>query len=101
VNSNSAKSKPGRRDKFDIIARVIETCTSGAKKTNVMHKSNLSFYQLNHYIRVTLEYGLLAKQIDDEGKAILTATPKGLDFLRKYDKILQILASERTRSPLV
>jgi predicted transcriptional regulator len=101
VNSNSAKSKPGRRDKFDIIARVIEICIDGARKTKVMHKSNLSFAQLNHYLRVTLEYDLLAKQINDKGKAILVATPKGLDFLQKYDEMLQILASETTRSPLI
>jgi predicted transcriptional regulator len=83
VNSNSAKTKPGRRDKFYIIARVLETCISSAKKTNIMYKANLSFNQLNHYIKITLEYALLAKQIDDKGKAILTATPKGLDFLQK------------------
>ena len=59
-----------------------------------MYKANLSFDQLNHYIKITLESDLLAKQIDDKGKAILTATPKGLDFLQKYDRILQLLASE-------
>ena len=94
MDSNSAKTKPGKRDKFHIIACVLETCTGGARKTKIMYKANLNFIQLGHYIAITTKYALLAKQIDDEGNAILTVTPRGLDFLQKYDEILQILASE-------
>jgi len=94
VDSKPAKTKPGRRDKLYIMASVLETCVSGAKKTKIMYTANLSFSQLTNYIAITLEHDLLAKQIDDKGRAILRATPKGLDFLQKYDEISQILASE-------
>src|SRR4030066_138644 len=55
-----------RRDKLFIIAEIIEIARDGSLKTQVMYRANLSFTQLNDYLRFMLRISLLEKVLENE-----------------------------------
>lgn len=68
-----------RRDKLDILARILEVTVAPCKKTHILYKANLNYYQLNRYLAELLDLGLV-----EEVKAPYNAyviTNKGKDFL--------------------
>ncbi|MCX8153094.1 MAG: winged helix-turn-helix domain-containing protein [Candidatus Bathyarchaeota archaeon] len=79
-----------RRDKFGIIAEILEIAKDGTLKTQIMYKANLSFTQLNEYLGFMLKNGLIT-QVSDKGKMVYAATSKGLDFLRRYCELAELL----------
>ena len=82
-----------RRDKLFIIAEIIEIARDGSLKTQVMYRANLSFTQLNDYLRFMLRISLLEKVLEND-KDVYRATEKGLDFLQRYREINELLKSE-------
>jgi predicted transcriptional regulator len=82
-----------RRDKLYIIAEILEIAKDGVLKTQIMYRANLSFTQLNEYIRFMLKNELLGKVILN-GKELYKATLKGLNFLQRYHEITELLKSE-------
>lgn len=79
-----------RRDKLYIIAEILEIAKCGTLKTQVMYRANLSFSQLNTYLKFVLKTGLLDKILEG-GKNIYLTTEKGLDFLQRYREIAALL----------
>ncbi|MEM2912130.1 MAG: winged helix-turn-helix domain-containing protein [Candidatus Bathyarchaeia archaeon] len=82
-----------RRDKLYIIAEILEIAGDGALKTQIMYRANLSFTQLNEYLKFMLKIRFLDMFIKD-GKEFYKATEKGLDFLQKYREITDLLKTE-------
>jgi predicted transcriptional regulator len=41
-----------RRDKLYIIAEILEIAKEGTLKTQIMYRANLSFTQLNDYLKI-------------------------------------------------
>ena len=82
-----------RRDRLHIMAEVLEVTIDGALKTQVMYKANLSFAQLNEYLSLLLELGLL-KTKKMEQKTIYKTTRKGVKYLKGYEKIRGFLAKQ-------
>jgi predicted transcriptional regulator len=79
------------RSKTEIINQVLgaaatngKDSSSGATKTQIMYKSFLSFDQLNRYLSLLLENGLLNY---NKKTAKYKVTDKGLKFLKVYDQI--------------
>jgi len=79
-----------RRDKLNIIAEILEIAKDGTLKTQIMYRANLSFTQLNEYLRFMLKNELLTK-VPDKGKMVYAATAKGLDFLQRYCELTELL----------
>ena len=82
-----------RRDRLHIMAEVLEVTIDGALKTQVMYKANLSFAQLNEYLSLLLELGLL-KTKKMEQKTIYKTTRKGVKYLKGYEKIRGFLVKQ-------
>ncbi len=82
-----------RRDKLSIIAEILEIAKDGSLKTQIMYKANLSFAQLNEYLKFMLKIQLLRKSVD-KGKAVYEATPKGLEFLQRHSDLKGLLMEE-------
>ena len=55
-----------------------------------MYKANLSFAQLNDYLKFMLKTGLLNK-FRGNGKDVYAATEKGLDFLQRHFELTEML----------
>jgi len=88
-------SNPGskRRDKLYIVAEILEIARDGSLKTQIMYRANLSFTQLNDYLRFMLKINLLERVLRND-REIYRATGKGLDFLQRYREINELLKSE-------
>lgn len=71
------------RARRDIIAEILESSMNGKSKTNIMIEVRLSFYQLNKYLSLNQQAGLL--QVSNNSKIKkYTTTEKGIEFLRLY-----------------
>ncbi len=79
-----------RRDKLCIIAEILEIAKEGTLKTQIMYKANLSFAQLNDYLKFMLTIKLIQK-LENKGKEIYLATEKGLDFLQRQCELNELL----------
>jgi predicted transcriptional regulator len=82
-----------RRDKLSIIAEILEIAKEGTLKTQIMYKANLSFAQLNDYLKFMLKNDLLRK-FRANGKDVYTATEKGVDFLQRHFELTELLTEE-------
>jgi predicted transcriptional regulator len=90
MGSNPASK---RRDKLYIVAEILEIARDGSLKTQIMYRANLSFTQLNDYLRFMLKINLLERVLEND-KQIYRATGKGVDFLQRYREINELLRSE-------
>ena len=80
-----------RRDKLVIMAEIMEISKTRALKTQIMYKANLSFSQLNEYLKLLTKIKLLEKTVDENGKEIYRSTSKGKDFLLRQQEIMELL----------
>jgi predicted transcriptional regulator len=76
------------RSRTDIVASVLETANSGAKKTQIMYRAFLSHAQLQKLVSLLVENGLLEY---DERMQTFKTTDKGFKFLTIYREMDQVL----------
>jgi predicted transcriptional regulator len=89
-----------RRDNIEIMSQILEAAAAkneqssggGATKTWLMYRSFLTHTQLNHYLSILADSGLL--QYDSLSKKFKT-TEKGLRFLKAYREIEQMTKKGR------
>jgi predicted transcriptional regulator len=86
LTENSSK----RRDRLVIMAEIIGIAKKGSSKTHIMFKANLSFSQLNQYLTLLSNTGLLEKTAIN-GRVIFKATSKGLDFMERQQQVIDML----------
>ena len=86
-----------RRDKLVIMAEIMDITKTGALKTQIMYRANLSFSQLNGYLKLLTSNKLLEKTAAN-GKDIYKATPKGKDFLTRHGQVMELLYHENTNA---
>ena len=84
------ENTPKRRDKLIIIAEIIDIASKGTSKTHIMFKANLSFSQLNQYLELLIQTGLLERS-RCSGKEIYRATKKGKEFMEKQCQVVSFL----------
>jgi UDP-N-acetyl-D-mannosaminuronate dehydrogenase len=81
------------RNADETIASILNSAIGGVTKTTIMYKSFITYDQLNEYLSLLLEKGLIAYQ---EGEKLYRTTDNGLSFLQaskkpaQYNKILII-----------
>ena len=83
-----------RRDHLFIMAEILEVAIDGALKTQVMYRANLSFAQLNEYLRLMLDLKLLETSKNTE-RVMYKTTSKGVRYLQSYREIRDLLKRER------
>ena len=86
-----------RRDRLFIIAEILEIARDGTLKTQIMYRANLSFTQLNDYLKFMLKINLLGKIVEND-KEKYKATQKGLDFIQRYNEISELLKTTQNGS---
>jgi predicted transcriptional regulator len=90
MNSWKTNTTSKRRDKLSIMAEILEIAKDGTLKTQIMYKANLSFAQLNDYVKFMLKNGLINK-FRANGKDVYAATKKGLEFLQRHFELTELL----------
>src|SRR5688500_9021338 len=76
------------RSRTEIASRILESATGGATKTKIMYKAFLSYAQLKEYLSVLIENNLIECL---EGTQTYKTTEKGLNFLKMYNEIGELL----------
>lgn len=83
-----AKRSRKRRVRHDIIIEILQNAKDGAKKTNIMYKAGLSFFQLEKYLNALKKAGFIT-----EKNGIWETTEKGLHVIEAC-KICQRLVEK-------
>jgi len=96
LNSWITETASKRRDKLCIIAEILEIAKEGTLKTQIMYKANLSFAQLNDYLKFMMKIKLMEK-LTNQGKDIYVSTDKGLDFLQRQCELTELLKTEEEK----
>jgi len=69
---------------------ILRTAVEGKIKTHIMYKAKLSYAQLNEYIQLLLNKGLLEnvtirqKRID---RKVYKTTHRGLEFIENFENV--------------
>jgi predicted transcriptional regulator len=71
-----------RRDKLDIILRILSIGNSPVKKTHILYKAGINYYQLSRYLDLLLKAGMF-EQINEPYVAFRT-TEKGRVLLNLF-----------------
>jgi len=90
TNTPALGDSHGRRDRLFIMAEILVVAREGALKTRIMYGANLSFAQVNEYLRLLLDLDLL-KVVETSKKTIYETTDKGLRYLQSYREIKKLL----------
>ena len=88
-----------RRDKLVIMAEIIGIAKNGTSKTHIMFKGNLSFSQLNQYLDLLSQTGLLEKSLIN-GKELYRSSEKGLEFMQKQCQIINLINKDLNKRGL-
>jgi len=79
------------RSRTDIVCEILKIAENGNSKTKIMYGAYLSYDQMKDYMTVILQNTLIEKK---EMKYF--TTKKGLDFIKQYESIGQMLEVART-----
>jgi len=90
------------RSRVDIIANILRAANSGARKTHIMYKCNLSFKQLHAYLAFLKDRKLLKSVPTRAGEKTdsytYETTAKGRAFLQAYGSIRALLTTSELDS---
>ena len=78
-----------RRSSMEVIADMLRLGEAG--KTEIMYSANMSYAQLQKYLKFLLELKLIDKVTVGNPMVTYRITKKGLRLLRSIDNILEIL----------
>lgn len=89
------------RSRTEIIAKILACAGEGAKKTDIMSRSSMSYHQVKLCFELIEANGLLEYEPQDR---IFRTTDKGLAFLRVYgymnDIVSPMVTSTRSKRKL-
>jgi len=92
-----------KRDRYDIIAEILEAASGGTVKTRLLCKAKLSYGQLTEYVALLVEKGLLENsEVVQNGRfrCVLKTTEKGVRFLESLRSLDTLwLTNEAFRMP--
>ncbi len=78
-----------RRSSIEVIADMLRLGEAG--KTEIMYSANMSYLQLQKYLKFLLELKLIDKVAIGNPVVTYRITKKGLRLLRSIDNILETL----------
>ncbi len=84
-----------RRSSIEIINKIVTVSRNGARKTEILYQSNLSYAQLQSYLGFLKEKEILKEEyVRDNGNShtLYFPTDKGLVFLEDIKKVLEYLS---------
>jgi predicted transcriptional regulator len=92
TKSNSSLRVQKRSD-IDIMANILSEAKNGTRKTRIMYRCNLSHSQLQIYLQVLRDMGLLELYSKKEGAKLkyFRTTSKGFKFLDIYRALKSLM----------
>ena len=81
-----------RRSSIQVIADILRLGEAG--KTEIMYSANMSYFQLQKYLKFMLELNLVDRVTVGNPVVTYRVTKKGLRLLKSIDGILEMLESK-------
>ena len=72
-----------KRDKLDILLGILRIADTTVRKTHILYKANINFYQLTRYLDLLLNLEMLEK-VNEPYKGYRT-TQKGRQMLELFN----------------
>jgi len=82
-----------RRCEIEIISDILSLCKDGAKKTQILYRTNLSYTQLRDYLSFLIRAGVLEEYNTKPYNTYFT-TKKGLEILDNIKNLIGKLKTE-------
>jgi predicted transcriptional regulator len=79
-----------KRSRDEIISQILDICTKGANKTQIVYKANLNFRTVNPYIDLLIKNNLIA--IKDGQIVRYETTERGMNLLYNFNYIQDALS---------
>jgi len=82
-----------RRDRHDIAVEILRTAVDGKIKTHIMYKAKLSYAQLNEYVQLLLNKGLLENitiREKRQDRKVYKTTRKGMEFIENFENVKRL-----------
>jgi predicted transcriptional regulator len=89
-----------RRDKLKIMAEIMEVAKESQLKTRIMYMVNLSFSQVNEYLKFLTKMDFLRVYMDNRKKYYETTT-KGDLYIENYSKMTALLTQEDVENSIL
>ena len=83
-----------RRSSIEVVADMLRLGEAG--KTEIMYSANMSYAQLQKYLKFLLELNLIDKVTYGNPMVTYRITEKGLRLLRSIDGILETLQLKKS-----
>lgn len=78
-----------RRSSIEVIADILRLGEAG--KTEIMYSANMSFFQLQKYLKYLIDMKLIDRVTVGNPTVTYRVTRKGLRLLRSIDAVLEML----------
>ncbi len=80
------------RSCIDVVASILNEAHEGARKTRMMYRCNLSYRQLQVYLKFLLDIKLLVSVLEEGSTEIIyLTTTRGHNFLDAYGKLEELM----------
>jgi predicted transcriptional regulator len=80
-----------RRSEIEIVRDILNLTTKGAKKTQILYQTNLSYTQLRDYLSFLLEKKFVELH-EDNSSRIYKVTEKGTELLQSIKTVIRHLS---------
>ena len=80
-----------RRSNIEIIADMLRVGENGAGKTEIMYSANMSYSQIQKYLRYLVSHGFIGEVKLDNPIVTYRVTDSGLELLRTIDSLIEML----------
>ena len=86
-----------QRSQWDIMANILRLAKNPESKTHIMYGANLSFRQLERYLKFLVDGGFL--RVIEEGNSkvmkLFVITDDGVAFLEAYHRLEEIVKGKK------
>ncbi len=87
-----------KRDRIDIIGTILEVCMKDSRKTLIMYECNLNYEQVEDYLQLLLDRGLLEKKESPGSRRyVYKTTQSGYQCLVAYKQFTEIFNEPQGR----
>ena len=86
-----------QRSQWDIMANILRLAKSPESKTHIMYGANLSFRQLERYLKLLVDGGFLrvSEERRSKVKKLFMTTDNGVSFLEVYHRLEEIVREKK------
>jgi predicted transcriptional regulator len=91
ATASARKAVGKRRSNIEIIADMLRVGENGAGKTEIMYTANMSFSQIQRYLRYLVDQGFVNRVQMDHTVAAYQVTDTGMKLLKAIDTLMDML----------